>query len=569
MTSTVPIATTIDHLTQRINNAQICQHHFKPIAAKLNRLRPALTSIDTSTNDTHSLENISQILEAIDEVVTGCTTNETDFNGTSYRDLESLLLRLHWHLVQFEVDITDDHETKMQILTNTHQEQQLLMQTSFDQTLKQRLETIEQRAKQNSTAQLRLLRDKHTETIESYLRSCIEHHKNESITGITTDSVVKVAHTYYQISSEDQAQLKHQWQPFALPLTRTFSQLKPDQLTLFERNVDKRLLLTPTENRSPGQHREKETSKGIWHKLMSAPYMMSMIGLDQKTEKDNTTEENMIRTKRWIMILGDPGSGKTSFVRRIIHHLAQTFLLKEKQSTEYGPLRIPILICIDEFAEMLKNQPSLTLFDYVGKHKWIGNSIIDNPSITLDDLSSTLQDYIKQGQALIILDGLDAISLSDQRSKIINSMKTFVETYVQTPTRASDFDNSHLNKLFDDPSKTGGNQLIVTSRITGYHAAPLSGQFTHYTIQRMDKEHIKDYVNYWFSRLHQQILDTLNLTLPNQGENHGEALKKELEKPDNVGLLDLASNPYWLSHICSLTFNQLEGSPLSAQRIRL
>ncbi|CAF5077213.1 unnamed protein product, partial [Rotaria sp. Silwood1] len=58
----------------------------------------------------------------------------------------------------------------------------------------------------------------------------------------------------------------------------------------------------------------------------------------------------------------------------------------------------------------------------------------------------------------------------------------------------SAFDDQYLSRLFDDPSKSGGNQLIVTSRIVGYHVAPLAGPFAHYTIRPMDMEHMKDFV---------------------------------------------------------------------------
>ncbi|CAF4781738.1 unnamed protein product, partial [Rotaria sp. Silwood2] len=48
------------------------------------------------------------------------------------------------------------------------------------------------------------------------------------------------------------------------------------------------------------------------------------------------------------------GSGKTSVSRWLVRHLAQTLLLNGQHSTDYGSLRIPILIRIGEFAEILK-----------------------------------------------------------------------------------------------------------------------------------------------------------------------------------------------------------------------
>ncbi|CAF4677576.1 unnamed protein product [Rotaria sp. Silwood1] len=140
-------------------------------------------------------------------------------------------------------------------------------------------------------------------------------------------------------------------------------------------------------------------------------------------------KSNFNKLKEVILDLGDSSSGQTSFARWFVRRLTQTLLLNGQHSNDYGPLRIPILIRI--------------------------------------------------GQALIILDGLDEVPVSDQRSEIINIVENFVETYVQTPKGVSVFDNVYLSKLLDDPSRSEGNQLIVTSCIVGYHAATLAGQFSH------------------------------------------------------------------------------------------
>ncbi|CAF2498035.1 unnamed protein product [Rotaria sp. Silwood2] len=569
MTFYQPLLTTINHLIQRIDKVKVCQDHWKIVEASLVILQLQLNEKD-KMNDVRKLhEEIEQTLKAIDEVVTSCTEREIDLNGVTYRDFESLLLRFQLRLAQHEADLTDDYETKVQILCNAYHKQQIFTQKVLDETMRQRLDTIEKHTKEKTIEQLNQLRKKYFDTIEIYLHQCTDQHKSVPLTGLTADIIAKVADNFYQISPEYQVQLRQKWRACELPLTRTFIQLKPDKSSSFERNESRRLLMENEANMVQGAHSRKETSKGIWERLVSAPYMMSMVERDRYSEEDDVTEENIIRSKRWIVILGDPGSGKTSFARWLVHHLAQTLLINGSDSTDYGPLRIPILIRIGEFAEILKEQPSLTLFDYIGKHKWMGKSIVDDSLISSNNVSCALQDYIKQGQALIILDGLDEIPLSNQRSKIINIVENFVDTYVQTPTGVSVFDNVYLSKLLDDPSRSGGNQLIVTSRIVGYHAAPLAGQFAHYTIRPMDMEHMRDFVDYWFYRVHQHIIDTLGLPLTNQGERHGEILKKELEKTENTGLLDVASNSCLMSFICSVAFNQLEGSSLPTQRILL
>ncbi|CAF3872280.1 unnamed protein product, partial [Rotaria sordida] len=567
MASIVSISTAIDDIIQRVNEVKVFQDHLKLITTNLTRLRHGLNDKFSTLDQICLQEDFAQILKAIDEIITSCSENENYLNGMTYRELESVLFRLQYRLAQYEANLTDDYETRVQILSNTCQEQQLLVQKFSDETMRRRLDTIEQQTKENTIEQLRLLREKYPQMIESYLRNCIELHRGESLPGLSGDIIAKVANIFYHISYKEQMILEHKWQSCKLPLTRTFIQFKNDKSTAFERNELRRLRMKNEVDILQDTNSRKKISKGIWERLVSDPYMMLMTERDCPSEENNIIQENIIRTKRWIVILGDPGSGKTSFVRWLVHHLAQTLLLNKQHSTDYGPLRIPILIHIGEFAELLKEQSSLTLFDYIGKHKWMGKLIVDDSSISSDNISCALQDYIQQGQALIILDGLNEIPVLDQRLKIINIIENFVDTYVQTPTNVSVFDNVFLSKLLDDPSRLGGNQLIITSRIGDYHVAPLADQFAHYTVRLMDMEHIKDFVDHWFFCVHQCIIDILNLPLVNQGKNHSEALKKELEITKNVRLLEMASNSSLLASICIIRFSQLDGPPLPTPRI--
>ena len=218
----------------------------------------------------------------------------------------------------------------------------LFFKNIFDDTMKQRLETIKQYTEEKSIEQLHLLREKHFHIIKLYLHGSAELHKAVPLTGLTGNDVAKVAQIFYKISSEDRNRLEYKWQSYDLPLTRTFIQFKFDKSTSFERNESRRLLLESDLTVLQSVHRRKEASKGVWEKLVSKPYMMSMTERDryeqQQEGEEDVTEENIIRTKRWIVILGDPGSGKTSFARWLVRHLAQTLLLNGQHHTDYGPL---------------------------------------------------------------------------------------------------------------------------------------------------------------------------------------------------------------------------------------
>ncbi|CAF4366095.1 unnamed protein product [Rotaria sp. Silwood2] len=311
MISTISILKTLDGLIQRINKVTVCQEHLRLISIALCQLQHTLNT-RSMEDRRHIFEDIVQTLKAINEIIVGCSENEAKLKGMTYQDLESLLLRLQLRLAQHRVDLTDNYESKIQILSNAYHDQQILVQKVFDEKIRQKLNAIEKRTEENTIEQLSLLREKHFHTIKIYLHCCTELHKSVPLTGLNSDIVVKIAHNFYKISSEDQIQLEHKWKLCHLPLTHTFIQFKPDKSTSFERNESRRLLIG-SENHLFQDHHDR---RGAWK--------------------------------------SDPGSGKTSVSRWLVRHLAQTLLLNGQHSTDYGSLRIPILIRIGEFAEILK-----------------------------------------------------------------------------------------------------------------------------------------------------------------------------------------------------------------------
>ena len=576
MSTALSISVRMNALIERIEQVKVFEDHWRLIGESLTRLRHGLNETVRKKDGSRAEEKILHTIATIEQVAASCCDDGSASNEVIYRELESVLFRLQLHLAQHQANLTDDYQVKVNLLSDTYHEQQSLIEKIHDAKMRQRLEEIEQRTNENTNDQLAQSRTKHGKTIESYIRCCIELHKSVLVSGLNGEVVGRVANKLYGISPETRIDLEHKWQGYHLPLTRTFIQLKPINSTSFERSESQRLLIGSDVNIFHDLDSKRQETKDLWQRLVSAPYMLSMLEQDryvrnEEEEKDedgkNISEENVVREKRWIVILGDPGSGKTSFARWLVRHHAEKILSDEHHSADNTPVRIPILIRVGEFAELLSEESSSTLFDYIGKHTWMGKCILDDQSISLDNLSSALQDSIKQGQALIILDGLDELPVSDQRSHVINAVENFVETYVQTPTSRSVFDNLHLSKCSDDPSRSGGNQIIITSRIEGYHAAPLAGQFDHYLIRPMDVEHMIDFIDYWFNHVHQQIINVLSLEKDNQGKIHAEVLKKELQNEENVDRLDMASNCCLISFICSVAFSQSDDSSLPTRRI--
>ena len=68
-----------------------------------------------------------------------------------------------------------------------------------------------------------------------------------------------------------------------------------------------------------------------------------------------------------------------------------------------------------------------------------------------------------------MLDGLDEVDEAHQRKSVAEAIQTLVADY-------------------------SNNVFLVSSRVVGYQAARLSGDFTHYTIQPLPPEHIAVFV---------------------------------------------------------------------------
>ncbi len=228
--------------------------------------------------------------------------------------------------------------------------------------------------------------------------------------------------------------------------------------------------------------------------------------------------------QRQLMILGRPGAGKTTFLKRLaIECLNGDFLAD----------RLPIFVTLKEFAET-EGQPGIV--EFVAKlaippnPPSKGGNRIEVPLLKGDlggslIARSTLIEILESGRGLVLLDGLDEVMEQDH-DRIIREIREFAERYSQ-------------------------NHIVITCRIAAREY--IFQQFTEVEMADFDDGQIQSFANKWFRTKEK-----------NPESTTGEMFWKELESRKPVK--ELAANPLLLTLLC-LEFDNSSAFPQSRSEL--
>ena len=207
-----------------------------------------------------------------------------------------------------------------------------------------------------------------------------------------------------------------------------------------------------------------------------------------------------IRGNPRCVILGDPGAGKTTLLK----YLA----LKSVRNVLIGLPDLPIFIELNKFV----NSVSGDLLDFAAT-QWD-----ENYAFPKDNARTYMEDNLKAGKALLILDALDETMIGDtlkeaqdNYDRVANAVMKLANRYPQSP-------------------------VVVTARKAGYRQRnPLRG-FTQLEVADFRPEDVIQFVNNWFMA-----------SEPQQGQSKAADLIKKMEL--NPRIQALAANPLLLSLI--------------------
>jgi hypothetical protein len=180
--------------------------------------------------------------------------------------------------------------------------------------------------------------------------------------------------------------------------------------------------------RAPDEWRDGRAQAGEGHHLHPADGEPS----------DDLLELSEIATRfKKVVILGDPGSGKTTVLRYLALQYASSLKSSvEQRSTGQQTAPFPLLIRIADYAEYglpKGKSPSDFLVDYLRLHEC--------PDGGLADLLTT---RLAEGRCCILLDGLDEIAGADERRAVVRQIEEFARRCRNTDTTIQHMPVLHL-----------------------------------------------------------------------------------------------------------------------------
>ena len=236
---------------------------------------------------------------------------------------------------------------------------------------------------------------------------------------------------------------------------------------------------------------------------------------------------DLLRDQDGLVLLGDPGAGKTVFLKYL------TLTLATGQGEALGlEARLPVLLSLAAYANALAEH-EVSLEDFLPRY-YADRGL----SLPVGDL---LARAFEHGRVLLLLDGLDEVREREQRRRVVEQV---LDLYLR--------------------HQPAGNKLVLTSRIVGYREIQLEAAgLVEATLMDFSEEDIESYVVKWMMAVERGVAGESAPSLLSAAREREELLAAIRVNP---GVRSLTANPLLLAILVLLN---RQGVVLPARRVEL
>ncbi len=236
-----------------------------------------------------------------------------------------------------------------------------------------------------------------------------------------------------------------------------------------------------------------------------------------------------------LALLGDPGAGKSTFVKKLLAWQAAAMLGQEAPPEGLSAGLLPVLVTLRDLAPRLAQLdvdrlPSAKRTETLAQAAW--EQIKADLGAPCADFEAGLAEALESGRCLLALDGLDEVP-HDLRYRTRQMVEAILKTY--NPAR-----------------------IIVTCRLRSYVGDAILPAFTSRTLAPFDKQQIQNFVTAWYHT--QKELGRISDT---QSEARTADLARAALESD---LRELSQNPMLLTTMAIIHQREVG---LPRERVRL
>ncbi len=138
--------------------------------------------------------------------------------------------------------------------------------------------------------------------------------------------------------------------------------------------------------------------------------------------------KDLSRSFQRVIVLGDPGGGKSTLCQYLCYELSKMLLLVEAPKTreagkEYQLQKIPVRVVLRTFEKARKTEPQLDLFSFICRE------ICNTTTLGSERIERTLQRALEFGHVALAFDGLDEILDTSLRREFVELVVGFATSF--------------------------------------------------------------------------------------------------------------------------------------------